>query len=166
MRPNDDIIDILGFLSFEMVRSLCVTALAVRDRLERSYHPPPQTQHASNHLQRKKSISTKNAVATGPAASPVKRKSTIDITASPSKRARSDLAQSPDNVVSSKQKDSRERGAAPMSLFAPPPSAKQPLSPAHVLEAFSQIQRQQAASRVGGLRNFRGGIGRARVALV
>lgn len=54
----------------------------------------------------------------------------------------------------------------PPSLFAPPPSARQPLQPCHVLEAFAQIQRAQAANRVGGMGNFRGGVGKKRMALV
>ena len=104
IRPNDEIVDILGFLAFEMVRSLCVTALGVRERMETSG---------------------------------TKRKPDVHTTSN-----------------------------YPISLFAPPPSARQPLLPAHVLEAFAQIQREQAGSRVGGLRNFRSGGGRGRMALV
>jgi transcription initiation protein SPT3 len=54
----------------------------------------------------------------------------------------------------------------PVPLFAAPPSARQPLTSAHVLEAYAQIQRQQAANRVGGMRNFRGGLTKGRMALV
>ena len=34
LRANDDTTDILGFLAFEVVRSLCVDALAIKSRLE------------------------------------------------------------------------------------------------------------------------------------
>lgn len=34
MKPNDDIIDILGFLAFEVVRELCLGAVAVKRALE------------------------------------------------------------------------------------------------------------------------------------
>ncbi|KAG9074633.1 Transcription initiation protein spt3, partial [Ceratobasidium sp. 370] len=37
IEPNDDTIDILGFLAFEMVRALCVGGLAVKRALEESY---------------------------------------------------------------------------------------------------------------------------------
>ncbi|CEL59282.1 SAGA complex subunit spt3 OS=Schizosaccharomyces pombe (strain 972 / ATCC 24843) GN=spt3 PE=1 SV=2 [Rhizoctonia solani AG-1 IB] len=37
IKPNDDTIDILGFLAFEMVRALCVGGLAVKRALEESY---------------------------------------------------------------------------------------------------------------------------------
>jgi transcription initiation protein SPT3 len=99
-----------------MVRSLCDTALDVRDQLEQS------------------------------AASTAKRKSTGDGLAA--KRARSDAL------------------APVRSLFAPPPSARQPLLPTHVLEAFAQIQRRQTSTRMGGMRNWRAGMSRAKVALV
>jgi transcription initiation protein SPT3 len=120
VRPNDDIIDILGFLAFEMVRSLCVTALEVREQLERS---------ASSTSGKRKMNAGADAA---------------------SKRPRTD-----GGVL-----------AQPRSLFAPPPSARQPLLPSHVLEAFAQIQRKQTSNRVSGMRNWRGGMSRGRVALV
>ena len=118
MRPNDDIIDILGFLAFEMVRSLCVTALEVREQLERSSG----------------SADSKRKAAGGDGGV--------------SKRPRLDV------------------GSQPRFLFAPPPSARQPLLPSHVLEAFAQIQRKQTNNRMSGMRNWRGGMSRARIALV
>lgn len=143
VRPSDDIVDILGFLAFEMVRSLCVTALDVRSR-----HEAPLARAAPT---------------TGPA-SPVKRKSVIG--ESPNKRRRSDhpASTSPEADAASSRKPQGPR--VPVPLFAAPPSARQPLTPAHVLEAYAQIQRQQAARRVGGMRNFRGSLAKARVALV
>ncbi|CAK9784096.1 TFIID-18kDa-domain-containing protein [Cutaneotrichosporon oleaginosum] len=143
VRPNDDIVDILGFLAFEMVRSLCVTALEVREQQEK----------------RAQSASSGRPAPT----SPLKRK-LQSLEASPSKRARNDLS------PSGEPDDSRRFGAGanptPRSLFAPPPSARQPLLPTHVLEAFAQIQRKQTSTRVGGMRNWRGGMTRGRVALV
>ncbi|ORY22127.1 transcription initiation factor IID, 18kD subunit-domain-containing protein, partial [Naematelia encephala] len=127
VRPNDDIVDILGFLSFEMVRSLCVTALDVRDRHNNS-HSVPAPSPAPRGMKRRhtgESIPKRGGGATGNGGSHY-----------------------------------------PLSLFAPPPSARQPLLPAHVLEAFAQIQRQQANIRGSGLRHWRGGVGRSRMALV
>jgi transcription initiation protein SPT3 len=125
-----------------MVRSLCVTALEVRER-----HEAPLRQISS----------TKSSA---PGGSPVKRKSTLaGSTDSPVKRQKGDNA-SPD------RNDSTSRRHVPVPLFAAPPSARQPLTSAHVLEAYAQIQRQQAANRVGGMRNFRGGLTKGRMALV
>lgn len=144
VKPNDDIIDILGFLAFEMVRSLCVTALEVRERHEAPLRQPPQPQASG-----------------AGGTSPVKRKSTINIHDSPVKRARSDRI-SPDHDSA----NTNGRRHVPVPLFAAPPSARQPLTSAHVLEAYAQIQRQQAANRVGGMRNFRGSLTKGRMALV
>jgi transcription initiation protein SPT3 len=127
-----------------MVRSLCVTALEVRAR-----HEAPLRQPQS---------STANGKSNGPS-SPVKRKSTLND--SPNKRTR--LSPEP---ADRERDQSTSRRHAPVPLFAPPPSARQPLTSAHVLEAYAQIQRQQAANRVGGMRNFRGGLSKARMALV
>jgi transcription initiation protein SPT3 len=120
-----------------MVRSLCVTALEVRER-----HEAPLRQ-----------ISTKT---TGPVnGSPIKRKSTL-ATDSPAKK----------NTSPDRNDSTSSRRHVPVPLFAAPPSARQPLTSAHVLEAYAQIQRQQAANRVGGMRNFRGGLTKGRMALV
>lgn len=173
VRPNDDIVDILGFLSFEMVRSLCVTALEVREQLERSAptYPPrnPQKRSTTSH-------NPTNHTTT--IASPTKRKSISISTphdgnsSSPNKKLKSDVlspetfTQTPLPTNHSPPKRNTHHNPPPVPLFAPPPSARQPLSPHFVLEAFAQIQREQASNRVGGMRNFRGGMGRARVALV
>ncbi|WWC97279.1 hypothetical protein V866_004158 [Kwoniella sp. B9012] len=132
VKPNDDIIDILGFLSFEMVRSLCVTALELRESLELT---KPQSERNT---------------------SPVKRKSTNETSPSNSKKLK----------LEDGNENKKNTSNQPISLFAPPPSARQPLLPGHILEAFAQIQRTEAASRVGGMRNFKSGLGKGRLALV
>jgi transcription initiation protein SPT3 len=161
IKPNDEIVDILGFLSFEMVRSLCITALAVRERMERHALPP---------------VRKTTTVRPG---SPVKRKR--EIGDSPTKRLKADaggaIVTSPEPVTpahtgsvgdpSTGRKHTTLVPAQGVSLFAAPPSARQPLLPAHVLEAFAQIQREQAASKTRGMNNFRGGgFGRGKIALV
>lgn len=124
-----------------MVRSLCVTALEVREQMEKSTSASSRT-------------------------SALKRKGGAG-QASPAKRAKVDLAPSPTEPGSpGAGPDASRRSAAPRSLFAAPPSARQPLLPSHVLEAFAQIQRKQTSNRVGGMRNWRGGLTRGRVALV
>ncbi len=148
-----------------MVRSLCVTALEVRNRFDR---PTPASVASSNMPK------------------PIRR-ATVTMTTtqeSPTKKARMDLVggvvASPEAATTPAPGTMEHRkhtgtGTAvvsgtgahyPISLFAPPPSARQPLLPCHVLEAFAQIQRQQASSRAGGMRNFKGGLHRGRIALV
>ncbi|KAK8844586.1 hypothetical protein IAR55_006433 [Kwoniella newhampshirensis] len=169
VRPNDDIVDILGFLAFEMVRSLCVTALELRERIERTR--PTTTTTSAPQPQRRGTLTSVPQRAT----SPTKRKTTAPEPTSPNKRAKlssggeevaTPLAGATTEKEKSKSQSGKPTPSQPISLFAPPPSARQPLLPSHVLEAFAEIQRVQAANRVGGMRNFKTGLGRARVALV
>ena len=181
VRPNDDIIDILGFLSFEMVRSLCVAALDVRNKLEKAtstplVRPPPPVRRPTISLHQ---TATNNST-------PLNHKRRLTITqdaASPNKRLKGELAASPEastpattgtaeggvgSIGGTDAAGGRKKASLPkpVSLFAPPPGARSALLPSHVLEAFAQIQREQVCNRVGGLKNWRGGVGRERVALV
>ncbi|ODO03231.1 hypothetical protein I350_06076 [Cryptococcus amylolentus CBS 6273] len=152
VRPNDDIVDILGFLAFEMVRSLCVTALDLRERLEKT--KVTGAAGAGGVAMEKKTSSNGG----DPQSSPTKPPAPLS---SPIKES-SDLPAS-----ASDEPPKPTHPPNPPSLFAPPPSARQPLQPCHILEAFGQIQRAQAVKRVGGMGNFRGGVvGRRRMALV
>ncbi|WWC67142.1 uncharacterized protein I206_101049 [Kwoniella pini CBS 10737] len=134
VKPNDDIIDILGFLSFEMVRSLCVTALELRENLELT--KPNNNNNNENSPNKNK-----------------KRK--LELNDSLNKNLKLD------NNNNNKQQQQQN-----LSLFQPPPSERQPLLPFHIFEAFSQIQRIEATSRVGSMKNFKSGLGKSRVALV
>lgn len=169
VRPNDDIIDILGFLAFEMVRSLCVTALDVRARHEQPIQRVASGSGSNSNPSNVNSNSTpiNTSKPSGPG-SPIKRKLTIDN--SPNKRRQIDhpSSTSPETTETALPRRSQPTPGprVPIPLFAAPPSARQPLTQAHVLEAYAQIQRQQAASRVGGMRNFRGSITKGRMALV
>lgn len=130
-----------------MVRSLCVTALEVREQLDTA---APVVRNG------------------GANTSPTKRKATLGGEASPSKRARHEPEGVSEDATPGGTEEARRFNAPPQprSLFAPPPSARQPLLPSHVLEAFAQIQRKQTSNRIGGMQNWRGGISRTRVALV
>lgn len=227
-----------------MVRSLCVSALEVRDRVEAPVRSIPHPQKSNTH----NGGITNGAAAASPStsSSPLKRKSTLSATAaanttdeansktpaqgqasgnSPNKKVKLEATSTSTNtaiipatthngtvespteittttpshqpqplptltVTGSATTPAKEpqppsqlkrhttshsisqnhgphgNATAPTLLFAPPPSARRPLLPAHVLEAYAQIQRHQAASRVGGMRHFRGGLGRGRMPLV
>jgi len=192
--PNDDIVDILGFLAFEMVRTLTVKSLDIRDRMERSI--PKPTQATVGSVRRN---TLKQATAPATSLAGTKRKSTspdeagVVQTESPKKTSPEGMVISPGTMtvaLPSTSQPSTEiqppppkrtktltdnpkppptavaSTIAPVSLFAPPPSARQPLLPLHILEAFAQIQREQGSGRTGGMRNFRGGVMRGRLALV
>lgn len=204
--PNDDIVDILGFLSFEMVRTLCVKSLEVRDRMEKSGtagsnaggQGGPQRRNTSKPAMgntggsgigvKRKSVSQDNGDMAGAGSGsgdqvtlspegiqlvispekadiplpsqppPTSTTGTGTIGPTPTKRSKT--------TEISPSSSAKKADPPSVSLFAPPPSARQPLLPSHVLEAFAQIQREQVGGRVGGMRNFRGGVMRGRLALV
>ncbi|KAG9074581.1 Transcription initiation protein spt3 [Ceratobasidium sp. UAMH 11750] len=132
IKPNDDTIDILGFLAFEMVRALCVGGLAVKRALEESYQAVEITGA------KRKAPSSDQGVE------------------SPAKRRRS---LSPESGGA--------WGSVPgSSLFLPPPEARRALRPTHIQEAFAKMQRDWAHQRGSGMRNWRGGLVRTRVALI
>ncbi|KAG8679789.1 Transcription initiation protein spt3 [Ceratobasidium sp. 394] len=133
IKPNDDTIDILGFLAFEMVRALCVGGLAVKRALEESYQAVEIT-----------GAKRKAPSSSDPGAE------------SPAKRRRS---LSPESGGA--------WGSVPgSSLFLPPPEARRALRPTHIQEAFAKMQRDWAHQRGSGMRNWRGGLVRTRVALI
>lgn len=191
--PNDDIVDILGFLSFEMVRTLCVKSLEVRERMEKS---GTVGNHAAGQkgrpIQGRRGTAGQGSHGAAPIVSPTKRNPVsggsgiadktdspvVTTILSPEKEPTSNPSE-PTITSPSKSKPRQLSNSAapppapaqsqqnyPVSLFAPPPSARQPLLPLHVLEAFAEIQREQGGSSVGGMRNFRGGLGRRKLALV
>ncbi|CAE6516239.1 unnamed protein product [Rhizoctonia solani] len=74
IKPNDDTIDILGFLAFEMVRALCVGGLAVKRALEESYQAveitgakrkAPEGSESSPGKRRRRSVSPESGGAWG-----------------------------------------------------------------------------------------------------
>ncbi|KAG8696170.1 Transcription initiation protein spt3 [Ceratobasidium sp. 395] len=75
IKPNDDTIDILGFLAFEMVRALCVGGLTVKRALEESYQAveisgakrkaPSSDSGAESPAKRRRSLSPESGGAWG-----------------------------------------------------------------------------------------------------
>ncbi|QRW01418.1 Transcription initiation factor IID, 18kD subunit [Ceratobasidium sp. AG-Ba] len=74
IKPNDDTIDILGFLAFEMVRALCVGGLAVKRALEESHQAveitgakrkAPSDSGADSPAKRRRSLSPESGGAWG-----------------------------------------------------------------------------------------------------
>jgi transcription initiation protein SPT3 len=200
-----------------MVRNLCVTSLAVRERLEQSKRPPtmarrPARSNTGLGQKRRLTAGTTHTAGGANGTGVSAEDDSLMDDESPSKRQR---FESPEEVVPpaasqiqtqtpgpDKDRQSSSSGAAKQNgtgtgsvtgasvngtaaasaptsgrrerdivpLFSAPPSAKSPLEPKHVLEAFAQIQRESASGRAGGsgLRNFRSGgaATRSRVALV
>jgi transcription initiation protein SPT3 len=143
LKPNDDVTDILGFLSFEMVRTVCVAALDIRRGLS---DDPNQAVgnaakiDAANRTDQVEDGSLRDA-------------DKVDESAQPS------TAASPGG-------DARPAHGTTTNAhrLAPAP----PLQPRYILAAYQKAQRDEMSVRTGGmgLRNFRGGVVRRKVAII
>lgn len=163
LKPNEDVMDVLGFLAFESVRSLCVAALEIRDaaagvkRIDVLGAPEPIRVEAQEDSQvdlmqvdEKKDDevddepSEAEKMVTSPEPKADEDDTTAETNASAGNKAR---AKSP-----------------PTEPWKAPPTL--PLLPAHLLTAYSRLQRNQATKKAGGLRNWRGGVKRSKIALI
>lgn len=138
LKANDDTVDIVGFLAFEMVRSLTLAGLDVKKSLEESYLLDDYTPSSS---------------------SPVGKRKVASMGMDGGKRARRDGGDDED--------DDAEDAPLPTSLlFLPPPEARMALRPEHIQDAFARMQGDWAHHRSAGMRNWRGGLVRTRVSLI
>jgi len=155
--------DVLGFLAFESVRSLCVAALEIRDaaagvkRIDvlAALGPPPPTKPTD-----------------------VEDKMDVDDPDSKPEETTREADQAENTVVSSPEAKPDESSmttpaasnAKPRAKSPPPEPWKAPptlpLLPAHLLTAYSRLQRDQVNKKAGGLKNWRGGVKRTKIALI
>ena len=157
---SDDTIDILGFLAFEIVRALTLSALEVKQSLEDA---------AYTNVAAVAAAAAAAGASAGPDASK-KRKPPVQglaAGASPSmrasKRLRADGTELEDNM------NEAPWGGAPTpisSLFLAPPEARTPLTQQHIQDAFTRMQRDQSQIKRAGMRNWRGGLVRTRIGLI
>lgn len=138
LKPNDDTVDIVGFLAFEMVRSLTLAGLDVKKSLEESYLRDDYTPSTSSPL-----LGKRKAAGMG-----------LD----GGKRARRDGGDDDD--------DDEDAPLPTSTLFLPPPEARAALQPEHIQDAFARMQGDWAHHRSAGMRNWRGGLVRTRVSLI
>jgi transcription initiation protein SPT3 len=137
LKAGDDTVDIVGFLAFEMVRSLTLAGLTVKKSLEDSDARHGDA-YASPSLGKRKAL----GVAGGGA----------------EKRRRED---------GELGGGAEEAPTLPVNtLFLPPPEARTALRPEHIQDAFSRMQAEWAHLRSAGSRNWRGGLVRTRVSLI
>ncbi|KAN0097214.1 hypothetical protein V8E55_001660 [Tylopilus felleus] len=140
LKPNDDTVDIVGFLAFEMVRSLTLAGLDVKKSLEESYLRDDYAPSTSSPLLGKRKATSMVMGIDGV------------------KRARRDGGDDDD--------DDDDAPLPTSSLFLPPPEARMALRPEHIQDAFSRMQGDWAHHRSAGMRNWRGGLVRTRVSLI
>ncbi|KAI9574430.1 TFIID-18kDa-domain-containing protein [Boletus coccyginus] len=139
LKANDDTVDIVGFLAFEMVRSLTLAGLDVKKSLEESYLRDDYTPSSSSPL-----LGKRKAAGMG-----------LD----GGKRVRRD-------GVDDEDEDAEDAPLPTSSLFLPPPESRTALQPDHIQDAFARMQGDWAHHRSAGMRNWRGGLVRTRVSLI
>ncbi|KAJ9103953.1 hypothetical protein QFC21_002416 [Naganishia friedmannii] len=230
VKPNEDVMDILGFLAFEMVRTLCMAGLQLRNQAnsitksdlekerieaERMFKEREEAERIENEekerlakeaeeQQRQEEVEQrlkteaeqKEAIASSDKAEGdvdpenrkdenneniIKEESDIMMSSPgkpvPSKETSTvkptttEPTKNPPPLQASPKKPTKQTAAQKLTGIAallPPPTASQavPLLPAHILGAYSTIQREQARTKNGGLRDWRGGAPRSRAKLL
>jgi len=153
---SDDTIDILGFLAFEIVRSLTIRALEVKRSLEEaSSHPLLALPSSPSQLGDKRKALHDDMSLSG--------------TASPSKKPKAleDVSTAGNAVVGGWDDAPWGGQPTPIShLFLAPPEARTPLTPQHIQDAFTRMQEDYNHAKGAGMRNWRGGLARTRITLI
>ncbi|KIY70378.1 TFIID-18kDa-domain-containing protein [Cylindrobasidium torrendii FP15055 ss-10] len=128
LRQGDETADIVGFLAFEMVRSLTLAGLSVKKSLEEA------------HLKAEYNTPVLGKRKAGGLGGPAEKR---------------------------RREESPDEYALPVStLFLPPPQARSAIQPEHIQDAFTRMQGNSSHHRSAGMRNWRGGLVRTRVALI
>lgn len=138
MRPNDDIIDILGFLTFEMVTTLTETALKVK-----------KEEDEKQRLHREAVVAAKN------------KNKLAEGTSGPGGGSGGGGGTEDNNGEDVKSGDDMDLDDDIPGLFSLPPSEQSPLQPRHIREAFRRLQRAPLP-----IKNYNGGLARTKVSLI
>ncbi|KAG0043900.1 Transcription initiation protein spt3 [Gryganskiella cystojenkinii] len=137
MRPNDDIIDILGFLTFEMVSTLTRAALNVKQEEDEKQRLYREAVVAAKN----KRMGTENDASSG---------------ASSGKDGKNGKGENGEDGSDAMDVDEDIPG-----LFSLPPSEQSPLQPRHIREAFRRLQQAPLP-----IKNYHGGLARTKVSLI
>ncbi|GAK62563.1 TFIID-domain-containing protein [Moesziomyces antarcticus] len=169
VKPNDDIIDILGFLAFEVVRELCLGAVAIKKALEeqqaarlRAEVQPPQKRKLEQNAAATSATKRPKSESGATAASDAEDSATAaDRTVTATTDADADADTAENNAAAAADDEL-------CTLFSVPPSVETPLLASHIHEAFARLQRKHPAALSTGLRGSSGpgGLRRTRVFVI
>lgn len=173
MKPNDDIIDVLGFLAFEVVRELTVGAVSLKQCFEEDSSQIKRlndgSQNRKDLVESGKALSVSRDTHTGDTSIAVEQPdASADMSTDTAKQTQ------PDDP-SAKPSDSAQEGdeakrpidhdKEPCGLFTMPPAKSSPLLSSHVREAFARLQRNRSFVTSGGGTGT-GGLKRTRVFVI
>lgn len=183
VKPNDDIIDVLGFLAFEVVRELCIGAVALKQSFEdEKAHSKRLAEGSKNRKDIIENGSTRingntdrsgNIKEEGSKESDAMTEAAKGTSASDSAEEkvngnmkRKDTLQS-SNCSGNNKRNRRDHSPLESScgLFAMPPAKASPLRTSHIREAFARLQRDRSALSIG-TGGVPGGLKRTRVFVI
>lgn len=161
MKPNDDIVESLGFLTYEMVSKLTTTAIQIkRDQLEaegKKENEPMSLGKANLKRKREDEDNTNNdsgapsvvvTTAEGSMSTPKPGENTTE--KGINEEEKHDSPESPDSPDSDC-----------LGLFSLPSTEQTPLQAEHIYEAFRRLQQVPHP-----MKNFRGSLVRNRISLI
>ncbi|KAJ1725612.1 Transcription initiation protein spt3 [Coemansia erecta] len=154
---NDEIIDILGFLTFEMVSKLTETALNVKRDLEKAASDALNLAEANSKQQQQQRESSQPQ---SESQSQQQSQSQPSLQSPSQAQTQSQSQPQLHQTLASSTKPANTASDT-VSIFSGPPTARSPLEVQHVQEAFRRLQRAPQP-----IRNFKGGLTRTRVSLI
>jgi transcription initiation protein SPT3 len=147
MKPNDDIVDSLGFLTYEMVSKLTMTAIRIkRDQLEAEGRKGNEPVSLAS-LKRKREDEENEGI------TPSMNVIAADGSVSTPKQDEHD------NSANEEQTDTSDLDQ--YGLFSLPSTEQTALQPEHIFEAFRRLQQAPQP-----MKNFRGSLIRNRISLI
>ncbi|KAI9304931.1 transcription initiation factor IID, 18kD subunit-domain-containing protein [Cunninghamella echinulata] len=147
MKPNDDIVDCLGFLTYEIISKLTTLALKIKtDIMEAEGKKEEENMSLVSGIKRKRKEDEKDDNKDS--------QDTSTSTLSPSITATDFVTVNTANNIKNNDKEGT-------GLFSLPLTEQTPLLPEHIYEAFRRLQQVQQP-----MKNFRGGLIRTKNILI
>ncbi|KAI7890337.1 transcription initiation factor IID, 18kD subunit-domain-containing protein [Mucor mucedo] len=156
VKPNDDIVDSLGFLTYEMVSKLTMTAIKIKRDLMEAAGKKEDEPSGLGHKRKRED----EEEATTPLPVIVTTTAEGDVVSQQQQQQ-----QQQEDGSGSDEEEPNEIPGSPDSdsngLFSLPSTEQTPLLPEHIYEAFRRLQQLPQP-----MKNFRGGLVRTRISLI
>lgn len=149
VKPNDDIVDSLGFLTYEMVSKLTMTAIKIKRDLMEAAGKKEEEPSGLGHKRKRED----------------EEEATTPLPVIVTTTAEGEISPQQDDGSGSDEEESKDIPGSPDSdsngLFSLPSTEQTPLLPEHIYEAFRRLQQLPQP-----MKNFRGGLVRTRISLI
>ncbi|ORE08605.1 TFIID-18kDa-domain-containing protein [Rhizopus microsporus var. microsporus] len=156
VKPNDDIVDSLGFLTYEMVSKLTLTAIKIKRDMMAAAGEQEDEPVGLGHKRKREQENQKSVKRTESSLS--NDGISIIVTSADGTTATTTTTES---SPGSEKEQNPSFDADNQGLFMPSRSEQTPLLPEHIHEAFRRLQQVPQP-----LKNFRGGLVRTKISLI